>query len=420
MNINKKISKTHLILISILLISLAGRLVLSFRMPFYAPPDEIRRMHILESIYYNNHVPVFGVETNHFTVIKPLLGYRLSAYVARLMPFDADLYIKFRISSAIWGVVTIFFAYLIFKKIFSKSKFLQIGSLLAVAFWPQFIYINSYINIDSFTVMTCSIAIFLLLKIYLSKKINYKLAIVLGIALGLVFLSKKNGYIIFVLTAFLLLPLLIKKFSHYYKFFFVSFLSFIVFPILFYLRNYIIYGKSFILIQEAIPDDTTIQQLIYNLDGRDYDVIDISLREIFSKPDFFESFYKSSFAVFNHLNLFINDNFYYLFLFMILLSTFGLIKYFIKNIKKTDHQYFLMLSFFVSLIILFALVIAQNVNTILQPQGRYILPLLIPIVAIMQLGLSQITKHKEISNILVSLFVLFIIISGIYSFIILL
>lgn len=69
---------------------------------------------------------------------------------------------------------------------------------------PEFSFVSSYVNQDSFTVMLVSIIIYLWLK-GIETNWNYKTVIAVGFTCGIVILSYLNGYTIIVATLIVVL-----------------------------------------------------------------------------------------------------------------------------------------------------------------------------------------------------------------------
>lgn len=98
-----------------------------------------------------------------------------------------------RLVSALMAALTALCAFLLVAELFPSRRTLAVAGGLLVAFQPMFGFIGGAINNDNAVNLACAVVI-LLTVIALRRGISWKLALALGVALGLAPIMKGTGY----------------------------------------------------------------------------------------------------------------------------------------------------------------------------------------------------------------------------------
>jgi 4-amino-4-deoxy-L-arabinose transferase-like glycosyltransferase len=119
---------------------------------------------------------------HHSAETFPYQGIALAAHLARLVSVAA-------------GTVTVICTYTIARLVFVRSKGLALFAAAVTAFNPQFLFIASSINPDAMTAMTCSVALWQLVKA-LKWPSRWQMWASTGLWCGLALLSKSSAFTI--------------------------------------------------------------------------------------------------------------------------------------------------------------------------------------------------------------------------------
>jgi len=137
--------------------------------PFNNAPDEQLRFDIVDFIRKYKELPIGGdprLFYGDFGVtyaFKPYIAYVFSALLcilAELLKINIEPFMISRFFSVLCGVGTVYFTYLICKKIFKESKIKYVLPIFFASI-PQFSFLNSYVNQDSLMIFLSSITVFL-------------------------------------------------------------------------------------------------------------------------------------------------------------------------------------------------------------------------------------------------------------------
>lgn len=136
--------------------------------PLNASPDELMRYNIAQYIYEHHSIPrgddpavrdaVWGISY----AFTPILSYMISAVFMMAMSLvtakPAALLFAARMVSVLCGVGTVFFSLRIGKKMFEGRKAWLFTSF--IAFLPGAVFITSYVNTDSMAMMSTAIIVY--------------------------------------------------------------------------------------------------------------------------------------------------------------------------------------------------------------------------------------------------------------------
>lgn len=186
------------------------------RQPFNDPPDELNRYRVPLYIAeygtlpngYEESIRIPGYGFSY--AFQPILPYMLQGYCMRLVKhFTADtdvLLYTARLVNFVFGLVMAVFLLFLSKKWF-QNKYLQYVFCFFVLFLPQSIFLHTYVNTDSCSMMSIAIILYGL-TCGLEDHFSYRSCVILSIGIILCAMSYYNAYG-FILSSILLF------FAHY-------------------------------------------------------------------------------------------------------------------------------------------------------------------------------------------------------------
>lgn len=177
-------------------------LSLLFRQPFGNPPDEFNRYLIPQYIAEHGtlpngydesiRIPAYGFSY----AFQPILPYMAQGYVMRLVQCFTDntdiIFYSARLVDFVFGFVMAIFVLLLSKKWF-QDKWLQYLFCFLTMFLPQSIFLHTYVNTDSCCMMSIAIMLYGL-TCCLQNNFEYKSCITMSIGIILCALSYYNAY----------------------------------------------------------------------------------------------------------------------------------------------------------------------------------------------------------------------------------
>ena len=343
--------------------------------------------------------PIWGFSYG-FTPYLPSLISVTFMKMASIFTTDASvLLVAARMTSILSGVFTYLVCYSIGEEIFSSKRIINLFSIL-VAFLPQFIFLSSYINNDAFSVLTTSLILLMWIK-GIKSKWNYKICVLFGICIGLCALTYYNAY------GFILCSIFIYCFSCYKAKFTIKefltkgiiiFISAFVVAGWFFIRNFIIHDGDFLGMSSMYECGEKYAMEGYQMSKRQtYQVL--GLRHPLLQPGWILMTMQSFFCATGYMEHLIS---YPLLVIYVLIVLVGFILGLIK--RKTDifkiENYFLG-CLLLCMIIPILLSAHYSYSIDYQPQGRYIMSMLVPLMLIVSMGyhyLDRKIKEKIVFN----------------------
>ena len=401
------------------------RLALALVLPYDGGPDERRRYPVTAQIYATGRTPRYGTETWHHYVVKPMLAYRLNALAAHFIPLALPLYIKLRLGSVLAGVAAVVAGYAAARALWPASVGRALAVAAVLAFYPQLVFLSSYLNADAYTIAANALLFWLLALAVRIKHLTLPLAVGIGGALGLVFLGRENGYAGFLLAGLALLPFAAEG-HRYRRELLVAAAVALAFPVLFYAQQQLAYGSAFLPLLGGsgiawVPPGWSVADAFARLplDGFDYPVFHL----IWSNPKHWAIFgawlVPSAFGVFGYMDVWLPFHWYALFVLMVGASVAGWHRLSSLpaslSVGGVDHRRWLLAGSIVAILTLAAAVLRHNFSVIFQPQGRYLLPLAVPGAVWGVMGWYSAILGKS-RGFWVAFGVSFVIMSGGYSF----
>lgn len=177
-------------------------LSLLFRQPFGDPPDEFNRYLIPQYIAQHGTLPngydeSIRIPSYGFSyAFQPILPYMAQGYCMRLVQLftqDPDiLFYSARLVDFVFGLIMAVFVLLLGRKWFADKR-LQYFFCFLTMFLPQSIFLHTYINTDSCCMMSTAIMLYGL-TCCLENHFAYSSCIVMSIGIILCALSYYNAY----------------------------------------------------------------------------------------------------------------------------------------------------------------------------------------------------------------------------------
>ncbi|MCL2222323.1 MAG: glycosyltransferase family 39 protein [Oscillospiraceae bacterium] len=376
--------------------------------PFNGAPDEFMRWEIVNYMVENRSLPrgdepsirndMWGVSYAFTPFVPQMISAALYIAVDSVLslPWSVMLYIM-RLPSILFSLGTVFLVYKIGMRLFSTraARFLTV----LVSLWPQFAFISSYINNDAFGIFTISLIIYA--WIYgLQNKWTWKSCIMLAVGLGLCFISYYNAYGFILLSAPLFLLTAIKKGEN--KIYYLSLLKKISCMLLivvaiaawFFIRNAILYdGDFFGLRASAEASERYAEEWLRPSVRHTYLVRGFTPLGMLLHTQFVIFSYNSFIGVFGYLEIFPPSIVFFFFTVIITLGGVGIvyciIEWLLKKEKKREIDIFLtIITISISVPIVLSVIYSFSIDY--QPQGRYVLPALIPLCILITKGISTL------------------------------
>ncbi len=386
----------------------------SILLPVNAAPDEPMRFQIPYFIYQNGRLPV-GYEPQILDpnwgfsyAFLPYLSGILSAVFIKIVSFFttelAALYIAARFTSVLCSTVTAYFCYKLSKEWFpGPERWMFMGLVL---FLPQFAFCSSYYNNESISVMSIAMILYCWVS---GTKENWpiKRCALFAVALSICFLSYYNAYG-FILCSAILFILCVAfqgdRKIHWKPLFGKGFFIVGIVAVLagwWFVRNYLLYDGDFLgrsalnLCGEQHAIDALKPSMRQSLRDQGY-----SLPDMLKNTSWIEYSFKSFIAYFGWMDVWVTDWLYRAFLFLFGLAGAGLLlrcKNAVRRLKaafasrplQTRRQIFLHGAMLLAMGITLFLSMYYSYTSDYQPQGRYLMPLLIPLMYYVTVGLRS-------------------------------
>lgn len=412
-------------LLIILIAAVTLRVVLVLVLPYDAGPDERRRYGVATAIYTTNHAPRYGSEGGPSYVVKPILSYRLNAWIARAVPGPLALLQKFRIGSTVIAALTILLAFALCRNLWPTRIDRALALATVLAFHPQFLFVGSYLNADAYTIGANTLVLYLLTLVHRRGQLTPALAAALGGSLGLLFLGREYGYAGFFLVLGYAIFLLRRSWSHNGRLLALSLAIFLVFPTSFYLHQYFQYGKAFIPVVVGsgvawVPPGWSVGEAYQHLptEGLDYIVSRLRWGNAADWLMLLTSLFTSSFGTFGYLDISMPWPFYSGYLAILVAGMIGLSRSIGRSPTESAvvrSRRWLIGSVAVAIISLIVVVIRHNFVVLFQAQGRYLLPLVVPAMLLLVIGWQRVIRQSAPTNALTACGTGFFVLSGSFA-----
>ena len=389
-------------------------------------PDEGMKMDICQYIAKHGSLPHGGDEeirndiwgiSYGFTPILPYIVGGLFIKIASSFTNDMHVfYIMARLVSVICITVMSIFNIKIGEKLF-KNKYYKWFFIVLTSVLPQIVFIGSYINNDSLALLSISIIIYSWLN-GLENKWNIKSCIILSVGLALCALSYYNayGYILTSVILFIASYFINKSENNKFDFKNMFKKGIIITCITFllcgwwFIRNAVIYNGDFLgLSTEEEYSEQYAMEEFKPTNRKTPQNTNMGLFNMLFNKGWVIVTSKSFVGVFGTMIITMGTKFYLLYFGVFALGIIGYISKFykfkhIKELKEDKNKALLEIIFGVNILIPVVLSIYYSYCNDFQPQGRYIMPMLIPFMYFIVSGLEKILdkfiKNEKVKKVL--------------------
>lgn len=441
-NKTKKILKIIAIIIFILYI-FGLCLKWSMTIRFDGAPDEYMKYDVCKYIFIHRGLPEGGDESIRNPIwgisyaFTPIFSYMLSALfmkVTMLVTQNAELMvIAARLVSVLcitgYALLCIKISEKLFKGIY-KWLFVVFATLL-----PQLIFLGSYINNDSLALFSIAIIVYSWLR-GIERNWDWKSCIILGVGLGICLLSYYNvyGYVLTSIFLYCISNYIKKiKFKEFFKKGIVIALITFALAGWWFIRNAILYDGDFIGLKTSSEYSEMYAQENYKPSNRATPANrNVSLKYMLFDMKWLKMTLLSFVGVFGYMDLYIDIRIYRTYKVLALIGIcgllFGLIFKLInkirnKNIKEEDtketdiipkierkERSLFNIVMLINIIIPILLSLYYSYCSDFQPQGRYIMGIIIPLMYFMTIGFKNVfdfmIRNNILKNILLVIFII--------------
>lgn len=374
------------------------------------PPDEHSRYLVPLYICEHGSLPtgfeeeLFSGECRWTYGFYTLLPYIIQGYAMRFMKLFTEsplmLLYTARLVNVFFGFLTACMTYLIGKKLFTDDRIQWLFCFL-VTLLPQSLFLHTYVNPDSLCLLSASLMVYGM--IYgLREGFHWKPCMFLTVGIILCALSYYNAYGFILSSIFVFIAGFIEKKERKYRFAWKDFLvkgsviaAFVLLCISWsFIRNYQLYDGDFIGL-------TTKENFIksFGIMRESFQGQGISVFTMLFGTTFFPKMAVSFIANYGSNTIYTWWIVYAFYLLLFALGIFGMI--FCKE-KTTDdmsgkRRFFSFNLLFCILMSLF-LTIRYSYTVDYQPQGRYMMPALIPLMYFICHGLEKLPVLNRLNE----------------------
>lgn len=422
--------KNKKIIMAIFLIGLfCYYLIWTVSQPYNSCPDEKMKWDICKYIAEHNSIPDGRDESIRDSAwgisyaFQPILTYMICAVFVKIASIFTTqqfaLVVAARLVSTISMTLTIYFVIKIANKLFKDKGIYKYLFIIFIAFQPITAFLASYINNDSTAILAISMIIYLWI-LGLESNWKTKHCILLGGAVGFCALTYYNAYgyilcsVLICLSSAVLNKMDAKEIAK--KALIVASVAFAVAG-WWFVRNAIIYDGDILgtKTQNEYGDKYALEKYKPSV-RKTPENSNESILHMLNEDAWAKTTVKSFVGIFGYQNILMSNKIYYLYLGLWLIGGLGcLLKFkdlFIYK-KEEKSKYILNYIFVIAIIIPILLSIIYSYTSDFQPQGRYIMGIIIPfmyfVVNGIQTMLEKFIKSEKIRNIIIIMIMLLII-----------
>lgn len=400
--------------------------------PFNSCPDEGMKWDICKYIFENNKLPKGDEQTIRNPIwgisyaFQPILTYMICTVfmkVASIFTINQFLLVvAARLVSILSMTLSIYFVIKISDKLFKDKEIYKILFVVFIAFQPITAFLASYINNDSTAVLATTMIIYLWI-LGLESNWKTKHCVLLGLAIGFCALTYYNAYGYILCSIILCLVSVTSnkmKAKDIWKKILIVGLIAIAFAGWWFVRNAILYNGDFLGINAqnecgdkyALHDYKPSTRLTLQKEGK-------SLIYMIVEKEWLNTTAVSFIGVFGYHTIMMSTKIYYCYLAIWVIGAIGCLinfkELFIYK-KEEKNKYLLNYIFVASIIIPILLSMYYSYASDYQPQGRYIMGIIVPFTYFLVKGietlLEKFIKSEKIRNvIIIALMLLIIVIS---------
>lgn len=378
----------------------------SISIPINTAPDEGMKWDICNYILNHKDLPHGGDPAIRNSIwgisyaFMPITSYMISSLFVKIMSLFTNnvamLFIAARFTSVLCGTGMAFMSTKIGHKLF-KNRREKWCFVVTVTMLPQVVYLGSYLNNDSLALFSISLIVYAWI-LGLESEWNWKSVILLGISIGICALSYYNAYgylltsvILYIASWFLKGKNNIDWKSFWKKGIFIAAIAIAVAG-WWFVHNAIIYDGDFLGMQ---TESEYAEE--YAMDGfkpsqiNNSSNIGQSLSEMLVTRGWIKITLQSFSGILNTLGVTCLVRMYWLYIFTIAFALLMcLLQYGSSSFRKTrirdKKRILLEVTFGINMVIPVLLSVYYSYYNDFQPQGRYIMPMLIPLMYFVTTG----------------------------------
>ena len=403
----EKMKENKKIIITLFLICIfCYYLTWTISQPFNSCPDEGMKWDICKYIYENNKLPhgedeairnpIWGISYGFQPIFTYMIGAVFMKIISIFTTHQFALVMAARLVSTISMTLVIYFTIKISQKFFKGIyKYLFI---VFIAFQPITAFLASYINNDSTALLATTVIIYLWI-LGLESNWKNKHCVLLGIAIGFCTLTYYNAYgyilcsIILCLISVILNKMETKQIIQ--KVLIVAIMAFLVAG-WWFIRNAIIYNGDFLGINAqnecgdkyALHDYKPSTRLTFQKEGK-------SLIYMIVEKEWLNTTAVSFIGIFGYHTIMMSTKIYYCYLAIWVIGAIGCLinfKELFMYKKEEKNKYLLNYIFVASIIIPVLLSMYYSYASDYQPQGRYIMGIIVPFTYFLVKGIETLLE----------------------------
>lgn len=401
---------------------------------FNDAPDELGRYNICQYIFNHGRLPHGGdpeirlKDWGFSYAFQPILPYILGGVLMKFTAlFTSNAYfyiIAARFVSVACGVIMAVFVRKIAKRVFIDSKLQWIFTFL-IMLLPQNMFMFVYINTDSMAIMSTAIIVYAWLY-GLDSSWNYKACITLSVGLILCAMSYYNayGFILGSIIIFAVNHISIHKNLHKLTIDWKNFLKkglFISAIVLFgagwwFIRNYFLYDGDLLGLHTRMlyGEKYAALEHLKPSNAKTYYNAGFSIFRMLRETDYIPLLTSSFIGRFGYMDIILHSWIYVGYAIIIGCGAVGLIfkkRNPITNIHfDTKNTVCLNICMIICIILPIYMCTASSYARDYQPQGRYILPMTVPFMYYITIGLKKLfdilIRNEMINRVVTNLFIL--------------
>ena len=394
----------------------------AYRQPFNSSPDERMRYVMPKYIYEHGTLPraddptIVDEKYGHSYAGRPMLAYFISVFFMKICSIfsasEFSLLMAARFGSIVCGIGYIFFVMKLSDELF-RTKISRWMFIILTCLWPQCAFMFTYVNCDALALFSISMILFYWVR---GAKTGWNLTscIGLGIGLSIGMQSYYNmyGYVLCSAVFFILYHIFTKSSKKKYQKLFSKggLIASIVFLLAgwFFIRNAILYNWDFL--GNRITFEMGNQYGAYGARPMDQSANSLAkLRSVDGIIRWILLSCRSFIGCFGYMSIPLKGWMYLIYCLEILLGFVGLLFFCKKRKGGNNTSFFSTVEQFPGYSLWIGCILTSCVITLLldiyyttfdyQPQGRYLLPALIPFTYMLTIGLNTLSDFIHTSKI---------------------
>lgn len=380
--------------------------------PFNVSPDEAMRFQVPKYIYNHWNLPVgddpevLSQPWGASMAFTPIGAYLFGGYLMKIVgifhPTEYSLLMAARMASLIFGVGTAFFSIKIGKKLF-RNPWMRWLFICMVTLLPQMAFISSYVNSDSMAIFSASCIVYIWI-LGVESGWSRKHCVYLGLALSVCLMSYYTAYG-FLLCSFLLFVFSFlcyspKEMTGKERWTLMIRRGLIVLGVVFlltgwwFIRNAILYNGDILGMKayDACGEIHAVEELkpskhwTYNRAG-------YSLYRMLFTDEWILCTWLTFVGAFGYVKYLLLVSMYRIWKILLLLGASGAVLGAVLSVwkqKRLDKKMHLYLWIFISILFPIGISIYYSYYTDFQPQGRYIMPMVVPLMLLVVKGIERL------------------------------